>query len=315
MTNEALATAIQDGQTDLMETLWEQNKRLVCGMAIAWKRAFQSRSDFEAEDLMQQGWLALVDAVRLFQPDKEGAAFLPLFRLCLKHQFKMLIGIGTSKRDASFFASISLNSPVDASETDGCTLLELLPDPASDAPFKALEDDSARARMREAMNAAADDALTKRQLKIYHALLMDLSCSDIAKADGLSRKRIWRQKEQILDALRGDSRILQLWLDLTERQETVEDIIDRHISQVGAGVFHESGVSPVERAVMRIIRQEGIIRKKQGELKTALEDKLHGTGKKLMRENNGKRQRQRILSDLTAFENARAKRLEANRRI
>lgn len=121
MTNEELTVAIQTGRKDLTETLWTQNKRFVFGLARRWKLAFKTHNDFDAEDLVQQGWFALLDAIRCYQPGRENGSFLALFKLCLVRQFQILIGIRTTKRDAAFMASVSLDSPVYADEPDGTT--------------------------------------------------------------------------------------------------------------------------------------------------------------------------------------------------
>ena len=310
MTNEELTMAIQGGQADLMEPLWKQNERFVYGMAIAWKRAFQNKSYFDVEDLVQQGWFALMNTVKYYDPDREDSSFMTLFKMCLKRQFQIVIGISTSKRDAAFFASLSLDTPLIDDEPDGKRLMDTIPDPASNAPFEALEDESEREQIRSTMDKVAGEILTEQQREIYDSLLMELRCSDIAANDGVSRARVQYHKDQTLEALRDDPRILQLWLDLTDQRETVGDIADRFMAQVGTGCFNETGMSSVERAVMRIIKNEDNTRKKQVELKKALAEKLHAAGDVMTREKK-KRQRKQIFSDLADFERGRSECLAA----
>lgn len=288
MTNEELVTAIQAGKTDLIETLWDQNKRFVCGIARGWKRAFENHSDFDVEDLIQQGWFALLDTVKYFQPEKEGSSFLQLFKLCLKRQFQIAIGIYTSKRDAAFMASVRLDSPLNADEPDGLTLGDALPDSASEAPFEALETSS----MRSVMDSVAYDILTEQQQEIYTNLLNGRGCP------------IQYQREKVLGILRNDPRILQLWLDLTDQRETVGDVIDRFMQQVGTRSFNEIGASSVEMSVLRMIQNEGTHQKKRATMERVLSEKLH-TARQILQQERKKQQQKQIRSDLAAFEQIR----------
>ena len=308
MTNEELVAAIQGGQTDLMEFLWKQNEGFVVGMAIAWKRAFETHSDFDAEDLVQSGWFALLDTVSYFDPGREDCSFLSLFKLCLRQQFRSVIGIRTSKRDASFFASLSLNSPVNADDPEGITLVDTVPDPASTALYEAMEDASEREHIHDTMSAVAGEVLTGQQLEIYRSLLAELRCSDIGRENALSGERIRQRREQIYEALRGDPRILQLWLDVTDQRESVEDIADRFVMQVGVASFRELGASSVERAVLRIIDSDRVRREKREELKQALERRLHAAGEAVARKKR-QQQKKQMLSDLADYDQQRTDRL------
>ena len=290
MSNEELVEKIQAGHTDLIEVLWQQNLRFVWGMAHGWKRAFENHPEFDEEDLTQQAYFALLDTIKYFQPEKENASFLQLFKLCLKRQFQIAIGVYTSKRDACFMATVRIDAPVNADEPDGLTVGDTLPDPASEAPFEALETSS----MRSVMDAVADDVLTEQQQEIYTNLLNGAGCA------------AQYQREKVLSILRSDPRILQLWLDLTDQRETVVDVIDRYMQRVGSRSFHETGASSVEATVLRMIRNEGIYRGKRAALETALREKLHAAAERLQQEQQRK-QRQQMLSDLAAFEKDRMK--------
>lgn len=71
MTNEILVELIQAGENtaDNMQKLWEQNRGMI------WKLAQQYRNKAEIEDLMQEGFIGLCNAVDAWQPDA-GASFL-----------------------------------------------------------------------------------------------------------------------------------------------------------------------------------------------------------------------------------------------
>lgn len=71
MTNEILVELIQAGENTAnnMQKLWEQNRGMI------WKLAQQYRNKAEIEDLMQEGFIGLCNAVDAWQPDA-GASFL-----------------------------------------------------------------------------------------------------------------------------------------------------------------------------------------------------------------------------------------------
>ena len=81
MTNEELAVMIQGGQADLVPTLWEQVERFVAKQAHRW--FLNNRRRVEFDDLYQSGFLAMMEAVRTFDPEG-GSSFLswmPLWQL------------------------------------------------------------------------------------------------------------------------------------------------------------------------------------------------------------------------------------------
>ena len=71
MTNEELATAIQEGREDLYPALWDQVKAFVAQQA--WNRycATGGYGGVEVEDLIQSGFLALVESVGYYNPATE----------------------------------------------------------------------------------------------------------------------------------------------------------------------------------------------------------------------------------------------------
>ena len=303
MTNEELVVAIQNGQTELMQTLWEQNLRFVQARARAWVRAFENKAFFDAADLVQQGWFAMLTAVKYFDPNRE-VKYMTLFSLCLKGEFQRVIGLHSSKRDVLLFASLSLDSPAFPGDADSVTVADMLPDPDAERAFADAEDRMTNEHLRETLDNVASDVLDEKHRAVYEGLLMELRCSDMARDDDVTRARMQQRKESVFEALRSDPRILQLWLDVTGSGETVEEIAARYAATPGVNSFNHSGSSSVERAVERIIRNEQQKPLKITMLKTELAGKLHEA-----READHKRrqhiQRQQMMSDLAALDQMR----------
>ena len=85
MSNEEIIGAIQDGgdKKHLMGALWQQNRKLV------YKIAERYKGYIELEDLMQEGYIALDNAARLFDASM-GCAFSTYLVNCLKRRFYRL---------------------------------------------------------------------------------------------------------------------------------------------------------------------------------------------------------------------------------
>ena len=308
MTNEELAVAIQDGQTDLMPTLLEQNKGLL--EKLAWKKANSNHDNIaDFEDFLQAGYIALMRAVDYYDRDQE----FPLtayLKNTLKTEYRLAAGMHLQRKNPfdPCASAYSTDAPVSADDPDGSTFGDTIPDPDSEIPFEEVEERSMHEHIRETLDAVADDVLDPKRREVYNGLLMELRCSDMARIDAVSRERMRQRKEDMLEALRGDPRILQLWLDVTEQNTTVQDIADHYMRCVGVGSFREYGQSSVERAVMDIIKSEGIARKKWQSLENAVERKLHAA-MKLEEQQKRKAQRQQISDELAAFERGRSERL------
>ncbi len=125
MTNEELAGAIQAGQNDLIETLWAQCYKYIKYQAGRWERAWQSRTDFDIDDLIQQGYFAICAAVNGWSEEK-GHSFISYLDLCLKTEFAKVAGCRTTAQmEDPIYKAVRLESPA-YSEEDGLKIGETM---------------------------------------------------------------------------------------------------------------------------------------------------------------------------------------------
>jgi len=124
MSNEELAARIQDGQTELFGELWEQVRRWVVCVARRRLPSDGSTNKIELEDLIQAGYVALVEAVKAFDRES-GNGFLSYLNNHLKGAFAAELGYRTTRRDALRSAD-SLDRPIPGS--DGIPLVSVMPD-------------------------------------------------------------------------------------------------------------------------------------------------------------------------------------------
>lgn len=146
MTNEELAALLQDGfgGEDELLRLWDQVRRFAAAQARRWARA----SGIDIDDLMQEAFLALLDALGTW--NRETGMFLTWYSILLKGAFTEAAGLRTMRqRNDPLRGAVSLDAPVGHDEADPLTLLDVLEDPTAERAMQdLLERDFAAERFR-----------------------------------------------------------------------------------------------------------------------------------------------------------------------
>ena len=135
MTNEELVREIQAGDLTQIPQLWEQIRKFAESEAGKYCDKFCSDNIIEKDDLVQEAFLILSDAVRTYRAD-EGALFLTWYDFYLRKTFKSYCGF-TSKQRQLERDAVSLSDPVPG--TDDLTYEETLPDNGTDLIAEAEE--------------------------------------------------------------------------------------------------------------------------------------------------------------------------------
>lgn len=151
MTNEELAKLIQAGERGRMLELWAQVRRFAYQQANRWARF--GRGGTSIEDLEQTAFLALLDALKMWDPSR--GAFLSLYALRLKGAFSEATGQNTQRdRLDPLDGSVSLDTPL-SDDPDAGTLADVVRDPTAE---QAMDD------------VAERDCLTHRRAAVRRAL-------------------------------------------------------------------------------------------------------------------------------------------------
>lgn len=154
MTNEEFATAIKDGDTGLMPQLWEQVRRFV----VLSAKSFLNRCSENGlkrttlDDLVQCGYLALVAAVRYYDPQKSFKLTTYLGKTLL-NAFNEELGF-RGKVDPMDRLIVSLNMPI--GEENDTELLDFLDDPESAADFEHVVESIYNQQLRYTLDAALE---------------------------------------------------------------------------------------------------------------------------------------------------------------
>ncbi|MCI9353035.1 MAG: hypothetical protein HFF58_07280, partial [Lawsonibacter sp.] len=129
MSNEELVKEIQAGSKERLAELWEQVWGLVWRYAHRWAR----RNGTEVEDLVQVGFIAMVQAADTCDVST-GYAFTTWLGVYLKWEFAQATGQRTQRdRLDPLQNAYSLDTPLIDDEGAPLTLADTLPDPAAEA--------------------------------------------------------------------------------------------------------------------------------------------------------------------------------------
>ena len=238
MSNEELASRIQAGERELLPQLWEQVRRFVCKMAPRRITALDGLSGVELDDLIQSGFLAVVDAVGYFQPEGE-YKFLTYLDNCLKTEFARAGGYRANKIDPLCMRCKSLDAPL-GDEQDGDTLLDFQEDPADQ-----IEDAERRIwleQLRETMNKAISSLPEEQQAVLKCRYWKDLTREETSAVLGFNGTQAQLYERKALNKLARDKYRNGLSQFVEERTA--------YYTHVGVNKFNSTHTSAVEKIVI-----------------------------------------------------------------
>lgn len=157
MSNEELAQLIQGGHTEYMAQLWEQQQGLLRKLSsrYLWRAR---RMCYDMEDLMQECYFALADAVAAYDPAK-GWTFNSYIGYHVKNALADMLRMrnGTDK----YIQALSTNQPIETMDGEKYNLLTFIPGPdnVEDDALDAVELEDLRRLMREALDPEDEQLL------------------------------------------------------------------------------------------------------------------------------------------------------------
>ena len=216
MTNEELAKAAQQGNQGALPQLWEATRALL--FAFAWKFYTRQGKDCCAqrgvtlEDLQQEAFFALYDAVQAYKPEK-GYQLTTYLNYATENRFRACMGI-RGKRDP-LNAADRLERPVPWDE-EGLEEGDLLPDPAAQEALEAVDD----AAQQEQLQAVLGEALEALPAPQGNVLRLRFACRktrpETAQALGISPQEVRKAEQRALQLLRGKPAVLCLRDEILE---------------------------------------------------------------------------------------------------
>lgn len=246
MTNEELAILIKDGRIDLIPTLWEQVERFTNAKAKDYFNLHPltcASAGVTLEDLQQEAYFALLDAVRYYDPEA-GHTFLTYMRYPLQNAFNALCGRRTQKsKQAPLNHSKSLYTPIGEEDI---TLADTLEDEGAAADLRQAEAAIYNSQLHNALEECLSTLPPIQEAAVRCRYYEGLTIAETGEKIGLSRTQSRNREYEGLRALRtGRNR---KWLEPFR-----EDIISRHAYHSSFSLWRNTGTSSTEYTAMKLL--------------------------------------------------------------
>lgn len=200
METNQIAAAVKRGEADLLE-LWEAVRRFAHDRAYRWARATEGRAGMVLEDFLQVAFLAVIDALEGWEPDK--GAFITWYGLRLKSAFAEAVGQRTQrdKRDP-LQSCVSLDMPLTDREGDPLFLGDVLPDPAAEQDIEDIVERDRLQRLHSALYQALLTLSEQQRRAVVLRNCYDLTLNETAARMGTTRATAITAEQKGLRLLR-----------------------------------------------------------------------------------------------------------------
>jgi len=230
MTNEELAILAKTDQDALLE-LWSQTKRFAFKIAQRYGGFLERNRAFDWEDLEQICFLALMDAVKLF--DSERAGFLTMLKWRVMRHIRRALGVERKLSIESNFWVDSMDAPLTFKDGSTVDPHEAIKDPNAPDP----EAETVLVTMCEDVEDAVN-RLSKRQQQAVRAFYCEnRTMQEIAESMGTTRGAV---NSLITDARRK-----------LRRDEVLRGYVPNYYRPGSVQRFMSSWTSSVEEEVLR----------------------------------------------------------------
>lgn len=194
----------------------------------------------DTDDLIQAGYMGLVEAERTYDPTK-GKTWAGWAAWYIRREMRGAVGINTT-RERPHLHAVSLDAPI-GGEGDDLTLMDTLADEGlPDASSGLVEADRAAT-----VRAAVERLEADRREVIRRRDLQGMSYAVVGEGMGLTAGEVQKLRKKALHDLRRDKGIRALWL---------EDATP-YYRRVGVSTFNTTWTSATEAAVLWRIERMG----------------------------------------------------------
>lgn len=165
-----IAKAVQDGAADILD-LWEAVRQFAVVEANRWARAFDQRSGVTSEDLEQVAFIALLDTVERWEPER--GAFNTAFGYYLKRAFAQATSVRTERlrRDPLNNSPASLDEPL--TDDSNLTLGDTICDTEAVRAFDVVEKREFEEAVAEALSQLPENERTAMVDEFWHGRRAD----------------------------------------------------------------------------------------------------------------------------------------------
>ena len=196
---EALAKAAKDGTEADLLTLWESVKRLAYWIINRWFWAFRGRGGVTREDMEQAAFLALLQAVRGYDP--EDGPFVPYFVVTVTRELQRASGCRTPKQARDpLRGALSLDEPLQGDDPSGPTLHDVVADPRDH--ISEAEDRIFREQLGAAVRAALAELPEDQAAVVRGRFYENRTRAELSEEAGVSPAAIQLRERRAFTRLR-----------------------------------------------------------------------------------------------------------------
>lgn len=209
MTNEELAELIRNGDDGYLPQLWDQVRRFVASQAKKYMAKYDlaQNARFELDDLIDAGYIAVVDACQRFDPQKGG--FLTILgNYTLKTAFSEVAGTRHrhQKHDATNIAT-SLDAPIGSDEGEDSTLFDLIG--TIDENLESLVESMYTAELHAALDEALSTIPKKEREILTLRYYFGIDYADQASSRHTSKQHISWLADDGLWRIRFNTKVME----------------------------------------------------------------------------------------------------------
>lgn len=247
MTNEELAKRIQDGDEALLLELWNQVRGFVARQARRRYVLTNGLGGVEIEDLVQSGYIALVEAVRSYDP-MSGYPFIAYLRTTLKTAFSEAGGYRSSRQfHDPLHTAASLDVPI-GDDDDSGDFVDFIPDDRDDY------EDADERIYHEQLHDCLDDALAtlseKQSSTIRRRYYDGMTLREVGHEDGVSIERVRQREKDGLRTLKRQKNKNGLAQFIEEHRRELDALTPWYLN-IGVDTFTRTHTSAVEALVIK----------------------------------------------------------------
>ena len=216
MTNEEMANAAQTGSRAALSQLWEAVRPLL--FSLAWKFYTRQGKDrcsshgVTLEDLQQETFFALCDAVQAYKPEK-GYQLTTYLHYATENRFRACMGI-QGKLDALNHAD-RLERPIPGDEEQR-EQGETLPDEQAERELLNVDEKAEQAHFHTVLEQALGELSVVQSAVLRHRFTQRHTRMETAQALHITPQEVRREESKALQLLRGKPTVLHL------REEALE---------------------------------------------------------------------------------------------
>lgn len=196
--NEELVLAIQSGANDRILELWEQVSGLVKWHANRVFSAMELQGNcrgLEFDDLLQTGFIAMLEAVDTFKP--ESGTFSTWLTFHIHSAFAEVSDYRTKcRRNDPINSALSLDTPL-SDDSESATMYEIIPDSAAVAALEAVEERIYQEQLHETLEDVLSELPEKRSKVLRLRYYQNQTLAEVGNMVNVSPEMA-RQLEKML---------------------------------------------------------------------------------------------------------------------